>query len=161
MRPSTCRRSGGPLTVACASICIAALALDRADPAPPITSSGPALLLAFGAMAALLIMITSPAMSGGSGSSGRSISAVPRVRRHSWPMRWLPRGNALATTFTKIITYPSPLRWLNLHPCDPAAVGETANCYGNSHPKPLGHLPPRKATMVNLNSPGRSGHKKP
>ena len=164
MRPSTRRTSGGgPLTVACAGICIAALVLARAHLAPPITSSGPALLLAFGVMAVLLIMIASTAMSGVSGSSRRSISsAALRVRRHLWPTRWLPRGNAPAITFTRIINSPPLPRWLNMCSCDPAsAAGGTANCYGNRLPKPLGHLPPRRTTMVNLNSSGSPGHKKP
>lgn len=163
MRPSTRRTSGGPLTVACASICIAALVLARAHLAPPATSSGAGLLLALGVMAALLIMIASTAMSGASGSSRRSISsAALRVRRHSWPTRWLPRGNVPAITFTKIINSPPPPRWLNMRPGDPApAVGATANCYGNRLPKPLGHQPPRRTTVVNLNSSGRPGHKNP
>jgi len=136
MRPSTRRTSGGSLAVACVSICIAALVLDRAHLAPPITSSGPALLLASGVMAVLLIMIASTAMSGAPGSSRRSISsAAIRVRRHSWPMRWLPRGNAPIITFTKIINSPPPPRWLNMRPCDTAPpTSATANCYGNRYP---------------------------
>lgn len=155
MRPSTHRTSGGSLAVACVCICIAALVLDRAHLTPPITSSGPALLLAFGVMAVLLIMIASTAVSGASGSSRRSISsAALRGRRHSWPMRWLPRGNAPIITFTKIINSPPPPRRLNMRPCDGQLLWQQI-------PRPLGHLPPRRITMVNLNSSGRPGHKKP